>query len=134
VKEPRWLTEEQILAIHERLLSEHGGLAGVRDQGLLESALDRPRNLFAYKDASIYDIAGAYAHGIVKNHPFLDGNKRTAFIAAYVFLAMQGRQLIASEEKAVTAMLALAAGEMTQQAFSKWLEQESEPMPRPKKK
>lgn len=125
MKEPRWLTEAVVLAIHERLLADHGGLAGIPDQGLLESALERPQNLFAYEKPSIYALAAAYAHGIAKNHPFLDGNKRTAFMAAYTFLGRNGHQLIASEEKAVVATQELAAGNMSQQAFSIWLKMES---------
>jgi len=123
--EPRWLTEAQVLAIHERLLAEHGGLAGIRDEGLLKSALNRPQNLFAYEKASTFDMAAAYAHGIAKNHPFLDGNKRSAFMSAYTFLARNGHQLSASEEMAVVATLELAAGKMSQQAFSTWLKQVS---------
>lgn len=129
MKEPRWLTEAQVLAIHERLLAEHGGLAGVRDEGLLKSALERPRNLFAYENPSHFDMAAAYAHGIAKNHPFLDGNKRTALMAAYTFLGRNGWQLAASEEKSVVATQELASGEMTQQAYSVWLKQESVVVP-----
>ncbi len=125
MKEPRWLTEAQVLAIHERLLAEHGGLAGVRDKGLLKSALDRPQNLFAYEKPTTFDMAAAYAHGIAKNHPFLDGNKRTALASAGIFLERNGYQLTASEEKAVVATLELASGQMNQQSFSTWLKQES---------
>ena len=125
MKVPRWLSEAQILAIHERLLAEHGGLTGVRDVGLLKSALDRPQNLFAYEKPSTFDLAAAYAFGIARNHPFIDGNKRTALMAAYTFLGRNGYQLIASEENAVLTTLSLAAGELTQEAFSAWLKQES---------
>lgn len=125
MKEPRWLSEAQVLAIHERLLAEHGGLAGIRDIGLLKSALDRPRNLFAYEKPSTFHMAAAYAHGIARNHPFLDGNKRTALMVAYTFLGRNGCQLIASEEKAVAATQELAAGNMSQPAFAAWLKQES---------
>ncbi len=131
MKEPRWLAEAEILAIHERLLADHGGLAGVRDEGLLKSALDRPRNLFAYEKPSIFDLAAAYAYGIAKNHPFLDGNKRTALAAAGIFLELNGYELIATEIQAVTVTLALAAGELDQQAFSAWLRQESRPRKKP---
>jgi len=127
MKEPRWLAEAEILAIHERLLAEHGGLAGVRDEGLLKSALDRPRKLFAYEKPSVFDLAAAYAYGIAKNHPFLDGNKRTALAAAGIFLELNGHELIATEAQAVSVTLALAASELDQQAFSAWLRQESRP-------
>ena len=129
MKVPRWLSEAQILAIHERLLAEHGGLVGVRDVGLLKSALDRPQNLFAYKKPSTFDLAAAYAFGIARNHPFIDGNKRTALMAAYTFLGRNGYHLIASEENAVLTTLSLAAGELTQEAFSAWLKQESKKRP-----
>jgi death-on-curing protein len=125
MKEPRWLTELQVLAIHERLLAEHGGLVGIRDNGLLKSALDRPQNLFTYEKPSIFDMAAAYAHGIAKNHPFLDGNKRTALASAGIFLERNGYQLTASEETAVVATLELASGQMNQESFSTWLKQES---------
>lgn len=134
MKEPRWLGPVAILAIHERLLAEHGGMAGVRDPGLLQSALDRPQNAFAYEKPTVFDLAAAYAHGIAKNHPFIDGNKRTAFMAAYTFLAMNGFQLVASEANAVTAVLELASGGMTQEAFAVWLRQESKEIEPPGKR
>lgn len=126
MKEPRWLEESAILAIHERLLAEHGGLAGIREPGLLKSALDRPKNLFSYEKPSFFDLAAAYGFGIARNHPFLDGNKRTALAAAGIFLELNGYRLEANEQDAVGATLALAAGEMTQEEFSMWLKRESE--------
>ncbi len=125
MKQLRWLSEAQVMAIQERLLAEHGGLAGVRDAGLLRSALDRPQNLFSYEKPSLFDKAAAYAFGIAKNHPFLDGNKRTALMAAYTFLGKNGHRLSASEGSAVIATQELASGEMNQEAFSAWLKQES---------
>lgn len=125
MKQPRWLSEAEILAIHERLLAEHGGLAGIRDIGLLRSAIDRPKNLFAYEKPSSFDLAAICAHGIAKNHPFNDGNKRTALMAAYTFLGKNGQQLTAPEENAVVATRALATGEMDPSEFSAWLKQES---------
>jgi death-on-curing protein len=127
VNEPRWLTIQQILAIHDRLISDHGGLAGVRDAGLLESALMRPRNTFAYESSSLFDLAAAYAHGIAKNHPFHDGNKRAALMSAYIFLGRNGYRLNATEEKAVIAVQMLASGELDQAGFAAWLKRESIP-------
>ena len=119
--DPVWLDPRVIEAVHDRLLAEHGGAAGVRDPGLLASALDRARNRAAYDDADLCALAAAYAVGIVRNHPFVDGNKRTAFIAAHVFLARNGLQLSAAENEATRAMLALAAGDMAEEAFAAWL-------------
>ncbi len=98
---PEWLTPRMAMAMHAQAIALVGGSAGIRDQGLLESALDRPRNLAAYGDSpGIFDLAAAYCVGIVKNHPFIDGNKRTAFAAAYTFLAINGAQLTADSEEA----------------------------------
>lgn len=119
--DPVWLDPRLIETVHERLLAEHGGAVGVRDPGLLASALDRPRNRAAYDEADLCALAAAYTAGIVRNHPFVDGNKRTAFMAAYIFLARNGLQLSAAEDDATRAMLALAAGEMTEDDFAAWL-------------
>ena len=127
MSEPRWLTVQQILAIHDRLISDHGGLAGVRDAGLLESALMRPRNTFSYGSSSLFDLAAAYAHGIAKNHPFHDGNKRAALMSAYTFLGRNGYQLNATEENAVITVQMLASGELDQPEFAAWLKRESIP-------
>ncbi len=127
MSEPRWLTVQQILAIHDRLISDHGGLAGVRNTGLLESALMRPRNTFAYGSSSLFDLAAAYAHGIAKNHPFHDGNKRAALMSAYTFLGRNGYQLNAIEENAVITVQMLASGELDQAGFAAWLKRESIP-------
>jgi death on curing protein len=112
VKEPIWLRPDFILSLHEELLAEFGGSAGVRDSGLLESALARPRNLLAYGKPGLFDLAASYAHGIVSNHPFVDGNKRTGFMASYTFLARNGFELQAAEPEATAATLAMAAGEL----------------------
>lgn len=127
MREPKWLTENQILAIHDRLLAEHGGLGGVRDMGLLRSALGRPENLLLYEKPTIFDLAAAYAHGLAKNHPFHDGNKRTALMAAYTFLGRNGHELTATEESAVIATRDLAAGKLDQKAYAAWLKKESAP-------
>jgi death-on-curing protein len=121
VTEPEWLTREVILSVHEEMIVRFGGLSGVRDEGLLESALNRPLHLLAYEKPTLFDMAAAYAHGIVKNHPFLDGNKRTEFMAAYVFLGANGLDLEAPEEEAVERTLALAAGTIRASTFSAWL-------------
>jgi death-on-curing protein len=106
-------------------ISEHGGSLGIRDAGLLSSALARPQNQAAYGDPSVFDLAAAYAFGIIGNHPFVDGNKRTGFLAAYVFLDLNGWELIASEVEAVTAVLALATNEMDEAGFASWLKAKS---------
>lgn len=122
--DPIWLLDEFILRAHERELENHGGIAGVRDHGMLESALARPKNLWAYSGESKPDpaiLAAAYAFGIARNHPFLDGNKRTALVAARTFLLRSGFQLNANNEEKAEAILQLAAGELTEEAFATWL-------------
>jgi death-on-curing protein len=122
VKEPEWLSRALILAIHDEQLAEHGGGAGVRDEGLLESALARPRNRFEYdRKADLPMLAAAYAFGIAKNHPFIDGNKRTAFVAGELFLDVNGLTLAASDEDCVITMLRLAGGEIDEDTFAQWL-------------
>lgn len=116
-----WLSEEVVLAVHDRLLAVHGGSAGIRDRGLLESALARPRNVAAYAEPDVFDLAAAYADGIVKNHPFVDGNKRAGFMAAYVFLGRNGWRLQASETEATRTTLGLAAGELSEEQLAAWL-------------
>jgi death-on-curing protein len=126
VREPLWLSKEFILALHERLIAEFGGLAGIRDEGLLESALGKPVNLFAYSEPEIFDLAAACAFGIVRNHPFLDGNKRTGFAAAAVFLETNGCRLTASEVEATAGTLALAEGTLSEEGYAGWLTEHSE--------
>ncbi len=118
---PRWLPKALILAVHDRQLAEHGGPAGVRDEGLLESALARPQNLHACGAADAAALAAAYAFGIVRNHPFIDGNKRTAFVACELFLAANGVTLDAADEECLAMMLSLAAGEIGEAEFAAWL-------------
>lgn len=127
MNEPIWITKEIVFAIQTSLISRFGGIHGVRDDGLLESALARPLQLYSYESPGIFDMAAAYAHGIVKNHPFLDGNKRAGFMAAYTFLAVNGYQLVAPEEQAVLQTLALAAGEIGAADYAAWLADNSEP-------
>ena len=119
--DPVWLGEAVVLAMHGRLLAEHGGAQGLRDSSLLESALARPRQLLAYGEPDICELAAAYASGIVRNHPFVDGNKRMAFVAAYVFLASNGLRLVATEVDAAQVVTLLAADEIDETAFSAWL-------------
>jgi len=122
VKEPRWISREVVLAIHEQSLAQYGGSAGIRDEGLLDSALGRPQNLFAYEQPSIFAMAAAYASGIIRNHPFIDGNKRTGFVVCAVFLERNGYELVASEEDATLTTLALAASEIKEADYASWLE------------
>jgi death on curing protein len=121
----RWPLEGVVSAIHDELIAEHGGSPGVRDVGLLSSALARPQNQAAYGEPSVFDLAAAYAFGLIRNHPFVDGNKRTGFLAAYIFLDLNGWELRATEADAVAAVLALAAGEMDEAGFSEWVKTNS---------
>jgi len=122
VKEPEWLSKAIILAIHDEQLAEHGGGTGVRDAGLLESALARPRERFAYLEASdLATLAACHAFGLVRNRPFIDGNKRTAFVAAEVFLDLNGMTMTASDEACVLTMVRFAADEIEEAAFAAWL-------------
>ncbi len=121
MKEPHWLTREECLALHEFMLSEYGGITGVRDGHLLDSALARPQQLFAYGKPNMADMAAAYAAGIVKNHPFLDGNKRTGFMLGAGFLERNGFAFHATEAEAALRTLALAAGKMSEAAYAAWL-------------
>ncbi len=114
-----------VIAMHGEQIAEHGGSLGIRDAGLLSSALARPQNQAVHGEPSIFDPAAAYAFGIIRNHPFVDGNKRTAFLAAYVFLDLNGWELMASEAEAVAAVPALAASEMDEAGFADWLKTRS---------
>jgi death-on-curing protein len=125
MKKPVWLDRSDCLAIHEMMLAQHGGLAGVRDEGLLESALAKPQNLFAYGSPTLAELAASYAAGIVHNHPFLDGNKRTGFMLAATFLELNGLVFTATEESVVEQTLALAAGELKETGYAAWLKANS---------
>lgn len=121
MSEPVWLRLEAILAAHDDQLAEHGGGVGVRDQGLLQSALARPLNLLVYGEPSRPRLAAAYAFGIARNHPFVDGNKRTAMVAAELFLALNGFDLTADDVEVVATFLALAAGEIAEEELAAWI-------------
>ncbi len=125
MKEPNWLTRGECLAVHDMMLSHYGGIAGVRDENMLESALARPRQLLHYGRPEAADLAAAYAAGIIKNHPFLDGNKRTGFMLGAGFLERNGFEFHATEAEAVVRTLALAAGEMTEAEYAQWLKANS---------
>lgn len=118
-----WLEKALVLAIHDRQLAEHGGSAGVRDEGLLESALARPQQLHAYGDPApdLADLAAALAHGLARNHPFLDGNKRTAAVACETFLELNGARLEAGDLELYPLYLALAEGKLSEPEFAAWL-------------
>lgn len=123
-----WLETETVIIVHDEQLAEHGGSEGLRDRGLLESALARPRNLAAYGDAStVTALAAAYAYGIARNHPFVDGNKRTAWLAAATFLARNGFEIEARQADVVMAVEDLAKGGLTEMEFAAWLEAHLKP-------
>jgi death on curing protein len=116
-----WIDPRVLLAVHEEQLAEHGGASGTRDAGLFESALARPRNLAAYGEPDAAALAAAYGIGLAKNHPFVDGNKRTAFVAAELFLALNGWELVANDAECVVTMLGVAAGTVDEDTFARWL-------------
>jgi death on curing protein len=118
-----WLDADVLRAVHEEQLSEHGGAPGTRDEGLFESALARPLHLAAYGSPDAADLAAAYGFGLARNHPFIDGNKRTAFVAVELFLELNGHELVAADADCVLTMLAVAAGQMDEPAFARWLRQ-----------
>jgi len=123
----RWIDKRALLMLHDESLAEHGGAGGLRDEGLLDSALARPLNLAAYGEPDAADLAAAYGYGAAKNHPFVDGNKRAAFLAAGLFLAMNGLRLRASQAEATVAVFTLAAGELDEAAFAAWLRLHRQP-------
>jgi death on curing protein len=125
MKEPVWVRRDVILAYHDMLLARHGGASGIRDEGLLDSALGRPRNLYHYEKPTHFELAASYAFGLIKNHPFVDGNKRIGFATAVLFLEINGLRFMADEVDAVLNTLGLAAGEMKEAAFATWLKSNS---------
>jgi death-on-curing protein len=122
MSEPIWVSRRVLELLHDESLAEHGGAEGLRDSGLLDSAMARAQNIYAYEnDADLIRLAAAYAIGIAKNHPFVDGNKRAVFIAAGLFLRLNGIRLKADKAEAVLVVLDLAAGELTESQFAEWL-------------
>jgi len=124
-----WLDESVVRAVHEAQLAEHGGPAGIRDAGLLASALSRPRQLAAYGNPDAADLAAAYGFGICRNHPFVDGNKRTAFVCIELFLRLNGMALLASDVDCVGRMLAFASGDLAEAELAGWIRANGEPLP-----
>ncbi len=123
----RWIAKATILKIHSAQLAEHGGISGIRDDGLLESALSRPELKAQYGEADLALLAASYAYGITRNHPFLDGNKRTAYVAMELFLMKNGMLLVSSDEDSVLTFLRLAAGELSEDELAAWIRQNSVP-------
>jgi len=122
-----WIERSVVLAVHDEQLAEHGGAVGVRDEGLMDSALGRPLNLAAYGQPDVADLAAAYGIGLAKNHPFVDGNKRTAFVAVELFLFLNGYELMASDADCVLTMLAVAAGDLDEAGFAAWIRNNVKP-------
>ena len=122
MRNPVWIDPADCHAFHAAMLDRFGGLEGMRDEGLLESALNRPRHLFTYENPSLFELAASYAAGTVKKHPFLDGNKRSGFMAAALFLESNGLSFQASEEEVVERTLALAASAIAESDYAEWLE------------
>lgn len=119
---PRWVDKRALLLLHEESLAMFGGASGLRDEGLLDSALARPLNLRLYNSASTTaQLAAAYGYGIARNHPFVDGNKRAAFLASGLFLSLNGRRLVANPADAVETIVALAAGGLEEEAYAEWI-------------
>lgn len=123
--EPEWVTLDDALFIHRQLIATFGGSDGVRDEGLLASALNRARDQFAYGSKGLSELAAAYAHGIAKNHPFVDGNKRVAFVVARVFLGINGIGFDPPEPETVVMVEGLAAGTVSQAEFARWISKHS---------
>ncbi len=121
----KFIKESVVLAIHEEQLLAYGGGKGVRDFGLLQSALARPENLSAYGEPDVYEMAASYAFGIAKNHPFIDGNKRTAFVVMELFLMLNGAELVANDAECVTIFIALASGDLFEEGLAAWLRDKS---------
>lgn len=126
MKEPNWLLLEAVVAVHKMLVAEHGGIAEIRDRGLLESALARSQNRFAYEpDANLFDLAASYAFGLARNHPFVDGNKRISITAVAMFLGDNGYEFGPEKMDALETFLRLAAGEVEEEELARWIERNS---------
>jgi death on curing protein len=128
MEEPRWFQMSLVNVIHDDQIRQHGGSHGIRDQGLLESALSRPLNRWNYEpDVDVADLAASYGFGLARNHPYFDGNKRVAFQVMYVFLGLNGHRIIARETEVVITILKLASGELTEDELATWLRQHTQP-------
>lgn len=125
--ESKWLGADAVLVMHAEQLAEHGGADGVRDMGLLDSALARPRNAWSYGETDLIALGAIYAEGVMRNHPFVDGNKRTGFLAAYSFLYVNGFEIIADEAEVVVQCFSLAASEIDHVEFAAWLRDNLQP-------
>src|SRR5437016_1789025 len=125
MRQPIWVLREVVLILHEQSLAQFGGSLGIRDEGMLDSALARPKNLFSYTKPTLFELAASYGFGLVKNHPFVDGNKRTGFVVAVLFLELNGFRFHATETDATVSTLALAAGAMTEKDYAGWLKTNS---------
>ena len=125
MKEPTWVSQKVVLAIHNDQLHQHGGRSGLRDETLLEASLARPQHLLAYDSPDLFDLAAAYGYGLTNNHPFIDGNKRVAFMTMYVFLVFNGYALKAPEAEVVIMMERLSANQKTQAELGDWLRSSS---------
>ena len=130
---PRWVPKSAVLAMHELLIAEHGGPAGILNDDILESSLANPRNLVAYGTPDLFDLAAKYAASLTLNHPFQDGNKRVALTVAGVFLELNGQRLASPEPDAVSAVLALSTRELDEHGFAEWLRQNCTPSPKPRR-
>ena len=117
----RWIDQRLLVLLHDESLAMHGGASGLRDAGLLESALSRPLNLAVYGEPDVAALAASYASGLAQNHPFVDGNKRAAFLSVGLFLGLNGRRLTASQAEATVAMFGLACGDVDEATFAAWL-------------
>src|SRR5215470_18001515 len=125
-RKPRWIRRKALLLLHKESLAEFGGATGLRDEGLLDSALARARNLYAYNlKSTVAELAAAYAFGLAKNHAFIDGNKRLAFLSIGLFLTINGYQLVADQIDAIHMMMALARGDLDESALAQWIERNS---------
>lgn len=121
----RWIDKQALMLLHDESLADHGGVSGLRDEGLLDSALARPLNLVAYGDPDFADLAASYGVGLAKNHPFVDGNKRAAFLSVGLFLLLNGYRLVAGQAEATVVILDLASGEIDEADFSIWIRSQS---------
>lgn len=130
--EPRWISKRAVLVMHQEQLAEHGGSDGIRDETLLDSALAKPRNVFAYvDDASIFQLAASYAFGIARNHAFIDGNKRTALVVSLTFLDLNGWDIVSSKEDTYLTFLHLAEGSLGEEELAEWFRKHSPPIEKP---